>query len=552
MSGDMELLDPREMAREASAMAEENRPIEPLTEAKVPEDPQAPKTLPGAPSGPEIPAADEVTEPCSDLANAERLVRLYGKDMLYCAKVGGWHVWDGTRFQHSQCGQAERRAKRVVRNLLGEAQARFVEASKANAVAATSGDDDLKKKAGRELARAREFQAWAKSSQGLSRINAMLSLAATEKTISCQHTELDVDPWLLNCSNGTLDLRTGTLRPHRRSDRITRLAPVAYKVDAKCPRWERFLSEIVPDFEVRGFLQRFAGYCLTGVIRQRIVALFYGTGANGKSVYVLTLRAMMGDYASTMAPGLLMSRQNEAHPTEQADLLGVRLAVCSEVRSDRSFDEEATKRLSGGDPIKARRMREDFFEFFPTWKLVLFVNHKPRVRDTTNSIWDRIREVPFEVRIEPDKQDADLKEKLREEMSGILAWAVRGCAIWRDVGLAEPEAVMSATNQYRQEQDQVGQFLGDLCTLDPQAEVLSRLLYESYVRWTESNGERAMSQNSFGRRLADKGVVRRKANGRRVYEGVKLSAMDEVYDREPDKAEEAQARLGLGFSLDDS
>lgn len=418
----------------------------------------------------------------TDLCNAERLVARHGRDLRYCHPWRRWLVWDGTRWKSDDVGAVDLRAKETIRAMYGEAAGIIDEKERQSFVKAA-----LRSEAG-------------------PRLQAMISLAESELGIPVLPDELDRDAWLLNVKNGTLDLRTGELRPPRREDMLTRLAPAAYDPAAVCPRWEAFLDRIMAGNDrLIGFLQRAVGYSLTASTREQVFFLLHGTGANGKSVFLTTLQAALGDYAGQTAPGLLLEKKGERHPTEVADLLGKRLVVATETDSGQRLAEGLVKQVSGGDPVKARRMREDFWQFNPTHKLWLATNHKPRVRGTDYAIWRRIRLIPFNVTIPPEEQDRTLPEKLREELSGILRWAVEGCLAWQRQGLDVPDEVAAATEAYRAEQDVLAGFLAECCIVNPLAKAAAKELYRVYVGWCEESGERPMAQRNFGMQLGERG-----------------------------------------------
>jgi putative DNA primase/helicase len=309
----------------------------------------------------------------------------------------------------------------------------------------------------------------------------------------------------LNCPNGTIDLRTGGLRPHRREDYVTKLCPTRYDPAATCPAWDRFLGSIFTgDEELIGFIRRLLGYCLTGDTREHVLAVFYGHGGNGKSTFVEVSMGTLGpDYAGKVDQDLLLAKRGESHPTGKADLRGKRLMVANETADGRRLDEATVKELTGGDTVKARFMKQDFFQFAPTHKLVICSNYKPAVRGTDAGIWRRIRLVPFTARFwspdepgqpgedRPDHLRADkgMKDRLLAEREGILAWMVRGTREWLAAGdLGTPAAVAAATVEYRQEEDMFGRFLQERCERDGLFRVRSSVLYAAFKTWCAVNG----------------------------------------------------------------
>nr|MDQ2694643.1 phage/plasmid primase, P4 family [Pseudomonadota bacterium] len=355
---------------------------------------------------------------------------------------------------------------------------------------------------------------WRKQSESRSRIEAALSLAGSFLDIDV--TALDQGKWLLNCQNGTLDLRTRKLRPHRRSDFITRCVPVAYDPSATCPTWEAFLDRIFDNREslVR-FQQKALGYSLTGDTREKCIFILYGPkGDNGKSTLLQAISTLLARYATEAAPELLMARKSERHPTEIADLHGARLVTALETGKRRSLNENLVKQMTGcGDKLKGRYMRQDFFEFYPEFKLFLATNHKPVIRGTDNAIWNRIRLIPFEVSIPKAEQDKNLPAKLQAELPGILNWAVEGCRLWLAEGMEPPEEVENATTGYREEMDVLAGFLADHCFIGEKATASAKDLYETYCKWCETNGEVPETQRSFGMSLTERGFERYRNNG---------------------------------------
>ena len=334
----------------------------------------------------------------------------------------------------------------------------------------------------------------------------MVTLARSHEEIAVHPNELDRDPWKLNVENGTIDLRTGNLLPHDREDLITKLAPVAYDPSASCPHFVSFVDVVMAgDAELISFLQRAAGYMLTGDVREQVLLFLYGTGANGKTTFVTTLLSVLGDYGLQADPELLVMRRGDVHPTGVADLVGSRLAVCTEVEQGKRLAEALTKQLTGGDRIKARHMRQDFFEFDPTHKLCLAANHKPVIRGTDHAIWRRILLVPFAVTIPDHKQDKVLLARLKDELPGILNWAVEGCLKWQASGLAPPTAVKAATDAYREEMDTLADFIADCCDVAPRSKVEVGKLRKAYDGWCEKNGERPLGTKLFAQLLTARG-----------------------------------------------
>jgi P4 family phage/plasmid primase-like protien len=341
----------------------------------------------------------------TDLGNAERLVARHGADLRYCHPWGKWLAWDGIRWVVDASGEVERRVIETVRGIYAEAE---------------DATDSTKR---------RNIAQHAMRSESHLRIEAMMALARSMPGIPVAPDDLDNDTWLLNAQNGAVSLKSAELRPHRREDLITKLAPVEYNGAADAPTWKAALERWLPFEALRRFVQRLFGYALTGDVSEQVLPFLHGPGANGKTTMTNTALEMMGDYGQQAAPDLLLAKRG-SHPTELADLFGARLVASVEVEDGRRLAESLVKQLTGGDRIKARRMREDFWEFAPTHKVFLAANHKPVVRGTDHAIWRRIKLVPFDVVIPKGEQDSRLPKKLRAELPGILAWAVHGCLEW--------------------------------------------------------------------------------------------------------------------------
>jgi P4 family phage/plasmid primase-like protien len=470
-------LDDFLVARGRAALEQLCNSAKPATPAKIDATPV------GAPLG-----ATALT----DLGNAERLVRDHGADLRWVGAWSRWLVWDGRRWEIDQTGEAMRRCASMVRALYGEA--------------ARCTDPELRV----------EIVRHAQRSEGARSMKAALELARDLPSISITPDKLDSDRWLLNVQNGTLELNTGMLREHRREDLLTKIAPVAFDRDAQAPTWLAFLGQIFADQDaVIAFLARAVGYTLTGSTQEHKLFFCYGTGRNGKSTFLTSIEETLGPYATQTAPELIVERENrgEAHPTEVADLQGVRFAVVAELKRDRSLDDSLVKRLTGEKRIKARFMRQDFFTFEASHKLWIATNHRPTVKGTDEGIWRRIVMIPFEVTISAEKEDRSLLDRIAAERAGILAWAVRGCLEWRQSGLQPPREVLAATADYRADSDILGGFVAAHCAFLTGASTWARDLYGTYTRWCEQSGEEPVTQKTFGSRLRERGLSRSRGHG---------------------------------------
>ena len=435
----------------------------------------------------------------TELGLADRIVARHGDDLLYCYSWKKWFRWDGQRWAIDRSGAVWVRAKEVVRGLYIEAECE-----------PDAAERDRKTK-------------FALRCEKESCIRAALVLAQSEVAVVPE--DLNQDRWLLNTVSGTIDLRTGQKYAHRRADRITRLCPTVYDPNALCPTFEKFLLRIFDrDLELICYLQRLFGYSLTGSQLEHLLAVLVGRGANGKSTLIGAVSRVLGtDYAVQLAPNLLFQDKKDAHPTGVADLYGKRFAATHELDAGTRLAEGLVKQITGGDRIRTRRMREDFWEFDPTHTLFLCANTKPVIRGTDDGIWRRIRLIPFRVQIPRNEQDAALPDKLAAEAPGVLAWLVAGAKEWQWIGLKDPDTVLEATSDYRQDSDVVGQFLSDRCRLGEGLYVSAKLLYEAYGTWhKEALGGEPMTQGILGRRLSDRGLIRKK-HGTYRWEGVELA-----------------------------
>jgi P4 family phage/plasmid primase-like protien len=471
-----------------------------------------PPFVPIPKSSPRIPQTNtsefDDQEHFTDLGNARRFAKSWQTQVRYVTTWEKWLVWIGTSWALDQTKQIERLSRETVKAMYAEAA--HLEDPKARQALAQ----------------------WAMQSESRGKLEAMIALAQAELPIPITHARLDADPWAFNCANGTIDLRTGILRPHRQEDLLMKQSPVAYDPQATCPRWEQFLREIMADNQdLIDYLQRSAGSSITGDVSEQSLFFLYGGGANGKSKFLEALLAAMADYGMQSIPEFLTVRNSEQHPTERADLFGKRFVATVEIEQGKALAEVLIKQLTGGEKIRARRMREDFWEFEPTHKLWLAANHKPVIKGTDHAIWRRIKLIPFTMTFvdEPKdeherKKDTMISTQLRAELPGILRWVIEGCLAWQRHGLNEPKAVTEAVDEYRREMNSIGQFLQDCCyvpmPLREDIKTQSSRLHEAYVRWS---GEHNMTQTAFAAKLAEMGYRKKMgSDGRNYWLGIGL------------------------------
>lgn len=451
----------------------------------------------------------------TDRANALRLVEAASGSVLYVPSLG-WHAWTGTHWAEDE-GPVVRLACQISGRVMQEAAWLFQQASghkmrgheEKSVVVAT---------------RAGELFAWGQKSAGASRIAAMQSLG--RHFLAVPASQLDGNPWVLNVANGTLDLYSGELRRHDPKDLITRLAPVVYDPQAQAPWWDAFLQKVLPD-DLRQYLQRAAGYALTGCVGEQCLFFLLGRGANGKTTFLNALRSMLGPYAVKAPADLLMATDNgERHPTDIMTLRGARLVICSEIEEGRRWASQRFKELTGEEDVTARRMHRDFETFRLTAKLFVMANSKPRVSDRTDAFWRRMRLVPFGVQVPDEEQDRGLDAKLQGEASGILNWALAGLrACLVDGGLGIPPAVRDAVAQYRQDTDHLATFVAEVCVYGSRGlYVQPSELYEAYRAWCEPKPHDVLSMGDFKAALYSMGYERKKVQGVDQWKGIALKS----------------------------
>jgi putative DNA primase/helicase len=437
----------------------------------------------------------------TDLGNARRVVERHGADLRYCHPWKSWLTYDGVRWAPDETAEAVRCVKETQAHL-------YRTAAKQIAELGDVGDDKERQARLRELTRLLKH---ALSWEDARAIGRSLDLARSEPGVPVLPADLDRDPMLLNVLNGTLDLRTGELRPHGRADLITKLAPVAFDPAATCPRWAAFVRWAMGENDdLIDYLQKVVGYWLTGSVAEQALWFFHGGGANGKSTFLGVVLALLGDYAIQAVSDLLMEKRGDSHPTERADLFGRRFVATIETEDGRRMAEALMKQLSGGDRVRARRLYQNHFEFDPTFKIVLAANHKPAVRGTDLAVWRRIKLVPFAATVTDEKKDKHLPDKLRAELPGILNWALAGCLAWQRDGLGEPDEVRQATAQYQAEQDSLGEFLRECCTVLPEARCRASALFDAYAAWS---GDRLITLKTFGTLMRAKGYESKRGGG---------------------------------------
>lgn len=432
----------------------------------------------------------------TDLWAARLFAFLHGQQAKHCGRRGGWFVYDGRRWAESECGEIERLAKELPKAILELALAE-PEAEQ----------------------RAKMFK-FAAAMESASRIAAVLTLAATEEGIALPPDAFDADPWAFNVQNGTIDLRSGEIRPHRPEDLITNVSPAGWRgIDAKAPLFERFISEAMDGEEEKiGFLRRRAGYTVTGDMREQVFFFDHGPEAAGKGTENRAEFDVMGSYARATDIATFLTARRDGVRNDIASLVGSRMVLAGEPEDGQVFDEGLIKILTGQDRTRVRFLFREAFETEATFKIRFQGNHRPHIRSTGGAMWRRLFIVPFTRTVPEEKRDKLLGEKLKspDERAGILAWMVRGALEWQRDGLRPPASVRAAVADYRNAEDRLAPFLEDRCEVGEFLQVTAGGLYGSYKAWCESAGERPMSQRSLGLRLEEKGFekIRTYSTGR--------------------------------------
>jgi len=392
----------------------------------------------------------------------------------YVAALGKWFVWDDCRWRMDDKQVAKDKVRTVCRE--NSAACNHPKQAKLLASAKT--------------------------------VSAVERLASTDQRIAAVIGQFDSDPWLLNTPAGTIDLRTGEQHGHSPQNYITKVTGTAPDPAMRTPVWNKFLDRVTGgNTELILFLRKMAGYSLTGSTEEHALFFLYGLGANGKSTFLNAITAAAGDYHCTTPIETFTASNHDRHPTELAALRGARLVTATETEEGRRWAESRIKALTGGDKIAARFMRQDFFEFQPTFKLVIAGNHKPGLRSVDEAIRRRFNLIPFTVTIPPEERDEELPEKLKSELPGILAWMIEGCLDWQENGLQPPEVVTAATREYLEAEDAIAAWVEDCAARDPNSFSKSTELFASWSQWAERSGEHVGSQKRFAQNLEARGFA---------------------------------------------
>ncbi|MBG9504004.1 DNA primase [Bacillus thuringiensis] len=425
----------------------------------------------------------------TEMGNAERIATEYGHVIRF-VNGSGWYTWDGKHWKEDRSRAVERITSKTLRKLL-------------------KSEDEREVKWGRQCE---------KRAIRMNSIKDMIPL------VPAQREDFDTHQYLLNVENGVIDLKTGKLSPHDRDFMLTKMVNIEFKQGEDCPNWKLFLDSIFKDvegntdYELIEFIQKSIGYSLTSDISEQVMFFLYGSGRNGKSTFINTIKSLLGNYAKQTNSNTFIKKKHDSGVNNDiARLAGARFVSAVESEEGQQLSEALVKQITGGEPISARFLRQEFFEFTPAFKVFFTTNHKPIIKGMDEGIWRRVRMIPFIVTIPKDKVDRKLPEKLSMEMSGILNWAIEGCLKWQRESLGEPKAIQDATNHYKEEMDILEPFLLDKCFLHPQAKMEAKELYSEYSRWCNEEGEIILRNRTFYRLLENKNIVKKRGAKNKVF-----------------------------------
>lgn len=435
----------------------------------------------------------------TELGNAERIAYEYGHVIKFVNDIG-WFIWDGKRWKVDTKKEIERITAKVLRSL-------------------SKSDDESEAK-------------WARMCERRNvRMNSIKDLMPL---VPGERQEFDKHKYLLNVENGIVDLKTGKLQPHNRELGLTKITNIVFDENAKCPEWLNFLDQIFQgDKELAEYMQRLIGYSLTGEITEQIMVFLIGGGSNGKSTFINIIKDLMGDYGKQAKSDTFIKKKEIGANNDIARLVGSRFVSAIESEDGEQLSEAFVKQITGGEPVLARFLRQEFFEFIPEFKVFFTTNHKPVIKGVDEGIWRRIRLIPFNLQLPKEKRDKKLPEKLSLEMPGILNWAIEGCLKWQQSGLKDPAIVMKATGDYKEEMDILGPFMFECCFKREDVQIEAKELYEVYANWCFRNGEHQLKNRAFYRILETQGFKRERGNRNKYYiKGVTLTDRKNTFKQE--------------------
>lgn len=463
----------------------------------------------------------KLDEHLTDLGNAKRFINYHKNNVRHCHELKTWYIWDGKRWAADRTNKIFSLAKEVVATI--HVEAGYV----------------LNSKQEKRI----EISKWANQSESEYRLKAMLSLAESEPEIAITVDALDANHWLLNCLNGTIDLRYNELLPHNRSDLITKLAPIEYNETATSETWNDFLTDVLPEPNLQEYVQRAAGYSITGDTSEETLFITYGKGSSGKSTFLEAIRSTLGDYAKTADFETFLQRSfaGGGPRNDIARLSSSRLVSSIEVEEGKRFAEGLVKNITGGDTIAARFLHKEFFEYIPQFKLWLAVNNRPQINEKDSGMWRRVQVIPFDVVIPEEKRDKSLKAKFRDPEicgSAIIAWLMQGCINWLSEGLNPPEKIKNAIKEYQSAMSPLGTFIEDECIINPSHDVVFNDLYTRYTWWCDYNDVKSddrIKENMLTKVIKSLGFERKRSKRERKIKGLSLK---DIKDKEEEQEQE--------------
>ena len=437
------------------------------------------------------PEEDQQDYKLTDVGNAERFVYMFKDSVKYCAVYKKWFIWNGRFWEQDDTGKIITYAIECVRSIIHAADL-LPEGDKRKTMIHHS----LK-------------------SESSGKLRSLLEIASGMPDITIRSEELDANPWLINAQNGTINLKTGKLQEHRAADYITKMCRANYDPDCAIPLWAELLQKItLGNNQLQRYIQKAFGYALTGDTSEQALFILYGTGSNGKSTLLNVFSELMATYSTSTPSDTFMQKKNDSVNNDIARLKGARFVAAIEMEEGKRMAESLIKSVTGGDKLVTRFLYGEFFEYVPQFKVFLAVNHKPNIRDTTNSIWRRIKLMPFEATFTEQERDKHFPAKIMaSELPGILAWAVQGCLLWQQEGLQMPDSVNTATRKYQEEMDSFSNFFRECCVEREGGRVSNKMLRAKYDEWCRENGEYALTQRPFSAKLIERGYEKKNSAG---------------------------------------
>ena len=431
---------------------------------------------------------------------AEIFTNRYAKTMVYCSELGHWYYWNGHVWREEKTGMAIDNARKVCREI----------------ASAAADDEDLgnqRLKIARAILKRNVF-------------GSVASIAQCDRRHVVLANQFDADPWVISTPDGIVDLQTGEVRQAKRSEwcrKVTSVGPAKMET----PAWNKFLDEAtLGDVELQKYLQRIAGYVLTGCISEQKFFFIYGEGGSGKGTFLNALNWIMNDYGTQAQMETFIEKKFQQHMAEIAVLDGARLVVASETNAGQRWNEARIKGMTGGDPITANRMRENPYTFRPVFKLLFTGNTRPHLANVDAAMKRRMYLIPFDHKVPEAKVEGNLDKMIQAEGQGVMQWMVDGCLEWQTIGLKPPERVMAATAEYFETEDRIGRFISEVCVIAPTVRVNTTQLFAAYQTWCGEQAEFCLRRLAFLEHMRNKGYSSQKIGGQQIIEGIGIAAFE--------------------------